>query len=358
MHFKEQVSIHFREVCYQFVLGGTITLLITFIVVICLLVPLLLEIAVLTWIERRFMANIQRRIGPNVVGAEGLLQAIADGLKLVVKEQLIPRNANKLLFLLAPVLVLVFAIYVWFFLPLNKYPAFDYNLTLLYVVVISVLEIYGILFAGWSSNSKYALLGGLRSSAQMISYEITLSFIFLSVILWAGSFNFNDLYIASVLYPFWFCLPLLPFSIIYLISMLAESNRAPFDLPEAEAELVAGYNVEYSGFLFALFFLGEYAKMLFLSGLYVLLFLGGGVVPQLLRDHPTLATLDPTIIFSIKSLTIFCCFIWVRASLPRYRYDQLMILGWKIFLPITFSCLIVLIYWLLQQHSFPSIMVM
>jgi len=316
-----------------------------------LFVVMLLKVAVSTWLERRAMGNIQRRAGPNVVGPQGLFQPIADGLKLLIKEPIIPAKANFLLFLVAPMLVLILSLGVWLFIPVTRHVYSNFTLSLLYVVVVGVLETYGILFAGWSSNSKYALLGGLRATAQMLSYEISLSFIFLGVIFWIGSFNLIDVVLYQTTHNTWLLFPLLPFAVIFSISMLAESNRAPFDLPEAEAEIVAGYNVEYSGFLFALFFLGEYAKMLFLSAIFTLLFGGGGS----LLFWAASSLWGISFIFGLKVAFVFFFFVWVRASLPRYRYDQLMDLGWKTFLPFTFGFLVFIIFVLYVSGTFPPL---
>ena len=300
------------------------------------------------------MAGMQRRKGPNVVGF-GVLQPFADGLKLLLKEAIQPNKANPLLFIIAPMLVLVLSLYIWLFLPMTRYVYSDFSLGFLYVLVVGIFEIYGIIFAGWASNSKYALLGSLRSTAQMISYEISLSFVFLGVIFLVGSFNFSDILLYQTQHNNWLLFPLFPFAIVFFISMLAETNRTPFDLPEAEAELVAGYNVEYSGFLFALFFLSEYTNMLFLSGVFTLLFLGAGHLPIISSFF--LGTVSAQILFSlvftVKSLWVLFCFIWVRATLPRYRYDQLMDLGWKVFLPLTFGYLVMLIIYIYLTGTFP-----
>lgn len=288
---------------------------------------LLISIAYFTLAERKFIASVQRRRGPNIVGFWGLLQPLADGLKLVIKEIIIPTLSNKGLFIFAPIITLVLSFSGWAVIP-NSFDSYiiDLSLSLIYVLVISALGVYGILLAGWSSNSKYALLGGLRSVAQMISYEVSISLIIIPVIILSGSLNLIDIvYVQSK--SVWFILPLLPLSFIFLISILAETNRSPFDLPEAEAELVAGYNVEYSSIIFAMFFLGEYGNILLMSALFVILFLGGwsfyGFIPE--------------VVFSSKVGLIIFFFIFVRANVPRYRYDQLMNLGWKIFLPLTLS---------------------
>jgi len=335
-----------------------------------LILFVLLSIAYTTLAERKVMGAIQRRMGPNVVGFGGMLQPIADGLKLLLKEVILPRNANVILFLFAPVLVLILSLYIWIFLPLTISVHSDLFFGLLYILVVGVLEIYGIMLAGWSSNSKYALIGGLRSTAQMISYEISLSFVFLGVIFLTGSFNLVDFVVYQQQAELWLILPLFPFCIIFLVSMLAETNRAPFDLPEAEAEIVAGYNVEYSGFLFALFFLGEYSNMVFLSGVFSLLFLSGGTgleFESLIYEdlfYSDVVTIELTenivllqsLVFSFKICCILFFFIWIRATLPRYRYDQLMDLGWKVFLPITFGYLTCLISYLYYYNLFPVVL--
>jgi NADH-quinone oxidoreductase subunit H len=300
-----------------------------------LLIFLLINIAFATLAERKVMASIQRRTGPNVIGFLGFLQPFADGLKAILKEPIIPRNANFALFILAPNLVLFLSLVVWFFIPLTFQSYTNFSLTLFYILMISVFEIYGILFSGWSSNSKYALLGGLRSTAQMVAYEIALGFILLCIVLFTGSVNLIDIVLIQYYSMTWFFIPLLPLALIFSICMLAETNRTPFDLPEAEAELVAGYNVEYSGLLFAFFFLAEYSNMLVLSCLFVILFLGGWTVPTV----PISSDFINSALISIKALVIFFFFIWVRATLPRYRYDQLLNIGWQIFLPLTFGFL-------------------
>jgi NADH-quinone oxidoreductase subunit H len=291
------------------------------------LISLLISIAYFTLAERKFIASVQRRCGPNVVGFWGLLQPLADGLKLVLKEIIIPNSSNQGLFIIAPLLTLILSFSGWVVIP-NSFDSYiiDLTLSLMFILLISALGVYGILFAGWASNSKYAVLGGLRSISQMISYEVSISLIILPIILMSGSLNLIDIVYVQFK-SVWFILPLLPLGIIFLISILAETNRTPFDLPEAEAELVAGYNVEYSSIIFAMFFLGEYSNILLMSSLFVILFLGGwdGLI------------LNPELIFSIKIGIIVFFFIFIRANVPRYRYDQLMQLGWKIFLPLTLS---------------------
>lgn len=286
----------------------------------------LLSIAFFTIAERKLMASIQRRKGPNVTGFWGSLQAFADGLKLLLKEVIIPVRANWVLFLAAPSLALIIGLVIWVFIPfneLNYLTNFDYSL--LWVYAISSLGVYGIIGAGWASNSKYAFLGGLRSAAQLISYEISIALLLLPVAACSNSFNLIEIVQKQSLST-WYCIPLLPLFIIFFISVLAETNRAPFDLPEAEAEIVAGYNVEYASMTFALFFLAEYSNMLWLSIITAICFLGGWLSPILFIG-------SSTIWLMIKSMFIAFLIIKVRANYPRYRYDQLMSIGWKIFLP-------------------------
>lgn len=296
-----------------------------------IIVPLLIAVAYFTIAERKIMGAIQRRRGPNVVGYVGLTQPLADGLKLFVKETTLPANADTNVFLLAPLLFFILSLISWVVIPFAKgVVAADINLGVLYLLAISSLNVYGILFAGWSSNSKYAYLGALRSAAQMISYEISIGFCVLNVAVCAGSFNLTSIVMAQQ--KTWYIVPLFPIFIIFYISMLAETNRHPFDLPEAEAELVSGYNVEYSAMTFALFFLGEYANMLLMSTVSALLFLGGWLTPF---NFTALNLIPGTIWLSIKIIVGVIFFIVTRATLPRYRYDQLMSLGWKCFLPLT-----------------------
>ncbi len=305
-----------------------------------LVLPLLIAVAYLTLAERKVMAAMQRRRGPNAVGIFGLLQPLADGLKLLLKETILPVNANLFLFLLAPILTFSFSILTWAIIPFGPDCIFtNSDLSVLYLLAISSLGVYGILISGWSSNSKYAFLGGIRSAAQMISYEISIGLILLSVVICAGSLNLTDIVIAQS--NIWYVIPLFPSFLMFFISMLAETNRAPFDLPEAEAELVAGYNVEYSAMGFALFFLGEYANILLMSIVTTLLFLGGWLSPISFISIPS------WIWFMFKINFIVFSVVWVRAAFPRYRYDQLMSLGWKIFLPISFGWFIAIVSLLL-----------
>nr|YP_010338819.1 NADH dehydrogenase subunit 1 [Glaucosphaera vacuolata]UNJ18769.1 NADH dehydrogenase subunit 1 [Glaucosphaera vacuolata] len=297
-----------------------------------MLIPLLIAVAYMTLAERKVMAAMQSRKGPNVVGIFGLLQPLSDGLKLFVKEMVLPSSANLIIFILAPILTFFLALLSWCIIPFNEGMLFaDISIGVLYLLAISSLGVYGIITAGWSSNSKYAFLGSLRSAAQMVSYEISIGLILISVLLCAGSLNLTQIVLAQQ--SVWYCVPLFPLFIMFFISSLAETNRAPFDLPEAEAELVAGYNVEYSAMGFALFFLGEYANMILMSSLGTIFFLGGWLP---LLNFTVFYWIPGSIWFGLKTTFLLFIFIWVRAAFPRYRYDQLMYLGWKVFLP--FSC--------------------
>ena len=310
----------------------------------------LLSVAFLTAAERKVMSAMQQRKGPNVVGFLGLLQPIADGLKLFAKETVIPSSSNPVNFALAPILTFFLSLLSWAVIPINAgFSLADLNLGLIYLFAISSLGVYGIILAGWSSNSKYAFLGALRSAAQMISYEVSIGLILITVLLCAGSLNLS--YICFSQRVVWYFVPLFPLAILFLISILAETNRAPFDLPEAEAELVSGYNVEYSAFGFALFFLGEYANMILMSSLSVVFFFGGWLGFSFAFPFASVFLVSETfeflflifsyfgqsLFFSFKISLVLFFFIWVRATFPRYRYDQLMRLGWKIFLPLSLS---------------------
>ena len=298
-----------------------------------IVLPLVIAVAYMTLAERKVMAAMQRRKGPNVVGVFGLLQPLADGLKLFAKETILPSSANLLIFIIAPIITFLLALISWCVLPINEGIVYsDLNVGVLYILAVSSLGVYGIIMAGWASNSKYAFLGALRSAAQMVSYEVSLGLILINVLICAGSLNFSEIVLAQQ--KSWYLIPLFPAFIMFYISILAETNRAPFDLPEAEAELVAGYNVEYSAMGFALFFLGEYANMILMCSLATILFLGGWF--PIINIIP-FYWISPTIWFSIKTTFLLFSFIWVRSSLPRYRYDQLMRLGWKIFLPLSLS---------------------
>ena len=315
-----------------------------------IVIPLLISVAYFTIAERKIMGAIQRRRGPNVIGFIGLLQPLADGLKLFAKETTLPTNANTTIFLIAPALSFILSLIGWAVIPFSEGIVIcDLNLGILYLFAVSALNVYGILFAGWSSNSKYAFLGALRSAAQMISYEISIGFSVLNVVICVGSFNLNTIALAQQ--KTWFILPLLPIFIIFYISMLAETNRHPFDLPEAEAELVSGYNVEYSAMTFALFFLGEYANMLLMSAFSAILFLGGWLP---ILDNFLFNLLPGTLWLSLKIILGVTFFIITRATLPRYRYDQLMHLGWKCFLPLTLGYFMLTVGILISFNLLPN----
>jgi NADH-quinone oxidoreductase subunit H len=311
-------------------------IIIIIIKVLIIIIPVLIAVAFFTVAERKIMGAIQRRRGPNVIGFMGLLQALADGLKLFVKETTLPSNSNLVVFILAPMISFTLSLISWAVIPFSyKLVLTDINLGVLYLFAISSLNVYGILLAGWSSNSKYSYLGALRSAAQMISYEISIGFIVLTVVVCAGSFNLSNIVLTQT--KVYFIVPLLPMFILFYISMLAETNRHPFDLPEAEAELVSGYNVEYSSMTFALFFLAEYSNMLLMSTFSSILFLGGWL--PFFNIFP-LYLLPGTFWLSLKITLGVVFFILTRATLPRYRYDQLMQLGWKSFLPLSLSFLL------------------
>lgn len=293
------------------------------------LVPLLVSVAYLTLAERRIIGWIQLRRGPNVVGAFGILQPIADAVKLIHKELIIPTLANPVIFIAAPIVTFTLSLAAWAVMPLGPdFVIADINVGVLYLFAISSLSVYGIIMAGWASNSKYPFLGALRSAAQMISYEVSIGLIMVTVLLCAGSMNLREIVLAQK--NIWFAIPLFPMFIMFFISILAETNRAPFDLPEAESELVAGYHAEYSSMPFALFFLGEYANMILMSAMTTILFLGGWLPPM---DIAPFNWLPGIFWFALKVAFLLFTFLWVRATVPRYRYDQLMRLGWKIFLP-------------------------
>ena len=297
--------------------------------ILATVLPLMGAVAYLTLAERKVIASMQLRRGPNVVGPFGLLQPIADGLKLLTKETIIPAGANATLFVMAPILTFMLAFVAWAVIPVDEgWAVANINVGVLYLFAISSLGVYGIIIAGWASNSRYPFLGALRSAAQMVSYEVSIGFVIITVLLCVGSLNLTDIVLAQK--GLWFCIPLFPMFVIFFVSALAETNRAPFDLPEAEAELVSGYNVEYSAMTFALFFLGEYANMILMSGMTVTLFLGGWLP---IIDIAPFNWIPGIFWFAAKTALILFGFLWVRATFPRYRYDQLMRLGWKVFLP-------------------------
>ena len=324
-----------------------ITTIFIILKILAIVIPLLISVAYFTIVERKFMGSIQRRRGPNVIGFVGLLQPLADGLKLFVKETILPSNSNTYVFLLAPIITFVLSLVGWAVIPLAETVVIsDINLGILYLFAVSSLSVYGIIMAGWSSNSKYPFLGSLRSAAQMISYEVSIGFIIINVSICCGSFNISNIIIAQE--KIWFVIPLFPMFILFYISMLAETNRHPFDLPEAEAELVSGYNVEYSAMTFALFFLGEYANMLLMCAFSSILFLGGWL--PLFDFLP----LPGSFWFSLKILVAVLFFVLTRAALPRYRYDQLMHIGWKSFLPLSLGYMLFTVGLLISFNWLPN----
>ena len=310
--------------------------LLTFVEALALLVPLLLSVAYLTIVERKVLGAMQLRKGPNVVGFWGLMQCFADALKMFMKEQIIPTGANRVLFVIAPMLGMILALIAWAVIPLNQgWAIADINVGVLYLFAISSLSVYGIIIAGWASNSKYAFLGALRSAAQMVSYEVSIGFVMVTVLLCAGTLNLTG--IVNAQQTVFFAVPLLPMFVVYFISALAETNRAPFDMAEGESEIVAGFMVEYSGISWALFFLGEYANMILQAAMMSILFLGGWLSP--LPFAPFTWVPGP-LWFLGKIAVMLFMMIWVRATFPRFRYDQLMRLGWKVFLPLSLGWLV------------------
>ena len=297
--------------------------------ILFLLLPVLVSVAMIVWLDRRIWAFVQKRKGPNVVGPFGLLQSLADALKYIFKEIIIPASSNKIIFILAPIVTMTLALVAWAVIPFSEdFVLADINVGILYIFAISSLGVYGIIMGGWASNSKYPFLGSIRSAAQMVSYEVSIGVIIINVLLCVGSLNLGDIVLAQE--KIWFIVPLFPMFVIFFISALAETNRPPFDLPEAEAELVSGYQTEYSGMMYAMFWLGEYANILLMCAMGAILFLGGWLSP--LEIYPF--TLVPAAIWLIlKILLLFFLFALVKAIVPRYRYDQLMRLGWKVFLP-------------------------
>lgn len=306
-------------------------ILIVIVKALLIALPLIIAVAYFTLVERKVMAGIQRRRGPDVVGAWGLIQPFADAAKLILKETILPSTANTVLFVIAPILSFMLSLIGWAVIPFGEtYVLSDINVGVLYLFAVSSLGVYGIIMSGWASNSKYAFLGGLRSAAQMVSYEVSIGFIIIAVVICAGSLNLSTIVLSQE--TVWYALPLFPMFFMFFISALAETNRHPFDLPEAEAELVAGYNVEYSAAGFALFFLGEYANMIMMSSVTTILFLGGWL--PLINILPFTLVPGP-LWFGLKVCFFVLLFVWARAAYPRYRYDQLMRLGWKIFLPLS-----------------------
>ncbi|HTZ79274.1 MAG TPA: NADH-quinone oxidoreductase subunit NuoH [Stellaceae bacterium] len=319
---------------------ATYPLTVMVVEILAIVVPLLVSVAYFTYWERKVLAWAQLRKGPNVVGPFGLLQPFADGLKLLLKETVVPSGANQVVFVLAPVLTFVLSLVAWAVIPFDAGVVLaNINVGILYLFAISSLGVYGIIMAGWASNSKYAFLGALRSAAQMVSYEVSIGFVLVTVLLCAGSLNLSDIVLAQR--HVWFVIPLLPMAVIFFVSGLAETNRSPFDLVEGESELVAGYFVEYSAMTFALFFLGEYANMILVSAMTSLLFLGGWLAPfNIAPFSGFLGHVWAIFWFALKTAFMCFCFLWVRATFPRYRYDQLMRLGWKVFLPFSLFWLV------------------
>jgi|TARA_E500000178_G_scaffold330553_1_gene362544 NADH-quinone oxidoreductase subunit H len=318
--------------------------------ILFLLVPVLVSVAMIVWLDRRVWAFVQKRQGPNVVGPFGLLQSLADALKYIFKEIIIPSSSNKIIFILAPIVTMTLALISWAVIPFSATQVLaDINVGILYLFAVSSLGVYGIIMGGWASNSKYPFLGAIRSAAQMVSYEVSIGVIIINVLLCVGSLNLNDIVEAQK--NLWFVIPLFPMFVIFFISALAETNRPPFDLPEAEAELVAGYQTEYSGMMYAMFWLGEYANILLMCAMGAILFLGGWMSP--VEIYPF--TLVPGAIWLIlKILLLFILFALVKAIVPRYRYDQLMRLGWKVFLPLSLIWVVLTASYLFYFNLLPT----
>ncbi|MDA9710618.1 NADH-quinone oxidoreductase subunit NuoH [Candidatus Pelagibacter sp.] len=317
--------------------------------ILFLLVPVLVSVAMIVWLDRRVWAFVQKRQGPNVVGPFGLLQSLADALKYMLKEIIIPASSNKVIFILAPIVTMTLALIAWAVIPFSEtHVLADINVGILYLFAVSSLGVYGIIMGGWASNSKYPFLGAIRSAAQMVSYEVSIGIIIINVLLCVGSLNLNDIVLAQQ--NLWFIIPLFPMFVIFFISALAETNRPPFDLPEAEAELVAGYQTEYSGMMYAMFWLGEYANILLMCALGSILFLGGWLSPI---DLYPFSQLPGVFWFIIKILLLFILFALVKAIVPRYRYDQLMRLGWKIFLPLSLTWVVLTASYLYYFNLLP-----
>ena len=318
--------------------------------ILFLLVPVLVSVAMIVWLDRRVWAFVQKRQGPNVVGPFGLLQSLADALKYIFKEIIIPSSSNKIIFILAPIITMTLALIAWAVIPFSETQVLaNINVGILYIFAVSSLGVYGIIMGGWASNSKYPFLGAIRSAAQMVSYEVSIGIIIINVLLCVGSLNLNDIVLAQQ--NLWFVIPLFPMFVIFFISALAETNRPPFDLPEAEAELVAGYQTEYSGMMYAMFWLGEYANILLMCSLGSILFLGGWLSPI---DLYPFNLLPGAFWLIFKIIFLFILFALVKAIVPRYRYDQLMRLGWKIFLPLSLTWVVLTASYLFYFNLLPT----
>ena len=319
--------------------------------IIFVLVPILVSVAMIVWLDRRVWGLVQKRRGPNVVGPFGLFQTLADALKYIFKEIIIPASANKTVFILAPIVTMTLALVAWAVIPMSQNLVLaDINVGILYLFAVSSLGVYGIIMGGWASNSKYPFLGAIRSAAQMVSYEVSIGIIIINVLLCVGSLNLNDIVLAQK--ELWYVIPLFPMFVIFFISALAETNRPPFDLPEAEAELVAGYQTEYSGMMYAMFWLGEYANILLMCAIGSILFLGGWLP---IMDIYPLNIIPPPLWMIIKILFLFLLFALIKAIVPRYRYDQLMRLGWKIFLPFSLVYLVLTASFLFYFDKLPKV---
>ena len=319
--------------------------------ILFLLIPVLVTVAMIVWLDRRVWAFVQKRRGPNVVGPFGLLQSLADALKYIFKEIIIPASSNKVIFILAPIVTMTLALIAWAVIPFSdEFVLADINVGILYIFAVSSLGVYGIIMGGWASNSKYPFLGSIRSAAQMVSYEVSIGVIIINVLLCVGSLNLSDIVLAQE--KIWFVIPLFPMFVIFFISALAETNRPPFDLPEAEAELVAGYQTEYSGMMYAMFWLGEYANILLMCALGSILFLGGWLSP--INMYPFDIVPSPFWLI-LKILFLFILFALVKAIVPRYRYDQLMKLGWKIFLPFSLIWVVLTAGYLMYFDLLPTV---
>ncbi len=319
--------------------------------ILFLLIPVLVSVAMIVWLDRRVWAFVQKRRGPNVVGPFGLFQSLADALKYIFKEIIIPASANKIIFILAPIVTMTLALISWAVIPFSEdFVLADINVGILYLFAVSSLGVYGIIMGGWASNSKYPFLGAIRSAAQMVSYEVSIGIIIINVLLCVGSLNLTDIVLAQE--KLWFIIPLFPMFVIFFISALAETNRPPFDLPEAEAELVAGYQTEYSGMMYAMFWLGEYANILLMCSMGSILFLGGWLPPI---DLYPFSLIPAPLWLILKILLLFILFSLVKAIVPRYRYDQLMKLGWKIFLPLSLTWVVLTASYLFYFNLLPTI---